>query len=55
MPSRASSVKLGQLQRSDSTPQSLFSKSAAAITSRKIVPEPSSWTRGAFAFLSPGA
>ena len=45
-PSRASSVKLGQDQRSASTPQSFFSRSAAAMASRKMVPEPSSCTRG---------
>ena len=42
-------VKLGQPQRSASTPQSCARSSAAAITSRRIVPEPSNCTRGAFA------
>jgi hypothetical protein len=52
LPLRASSVKLGQPQRSASTPQSFLSNSAAAMTSRKIVPEPSSCTRGAAGLLS---
>src|SRR5205823_4659889 len=52
-PSRANCVNDGQLHRSASTPQSLRNSAAASITSRKIVPEPSSWTRGDLAFLSP--
>ena len=48
MPSRRSSLKLGQLQTSAATPQSFFSISPAAITSRRMVPLPSSCTRGAF-------
>ena len=55
MPSRASSVKLGHDQRSDSTPQSESSSAAASITSRKIVPEPRSCTRGAFGFFAPAS
>src|SRR5205814_3418889 len=47
-PSRASSVKLGHPQRSDSIPKSVRSSSAAATTSRKIAPEPRSCTRGVF-------
>ena len=44
-PSRRNSVKLGQLQISAETPNSA-SNSAAAITSRRIVPLPSNCTRG---------
>src|SRR3546814_4148418 len=44
-PSRASSLKLGQDQMSAVTPKSLSSSSAAAMTSRRMVPEPISWTR----------
>jgi hypothetical protein len=40
--SRPNSVKLGQPHRSEAMPQSAYKTSAAAITSRKIVPEPSS-------------
>jgi hypothetical protein len=46
MPSRPCSVKLGQLQTSVATSKSLASRSAPAITSRRIVPLPSSCTRG---------
>ena len=46
MPSRRSSVKLGALHTSATTPHSSSSISAAAITSRRIVPEPMSWARG---------
>jgi hypothetical protein len=38
-------AKLGTLQMSEATPQSSASRSAAAITSRRIVPLPSSCTR----------
>ncbi len=46
MPSRRSSLKLGTLHTSAATPKSAASRSAAAITSRRIEPEPSSCTRG---------
>ncbi len=48
MPSRRSSVNEVTLQTSASTPKSCSSSSAAASTSRRIVPEPSSCTRGFF-------
>ncbi|MNJ68031.1 hypothetical protein D3C77_642460 [compost metagenome] len=44
-PLRRSSVKLVTLQMSDATPQSASSRSCAAMTSRRIVPEPISCTR----------
>ena len=47
IPSRPSSVKLVTLHTSAATPKSSRSSSAAASTSRRIVPDPSSWTRGA--------
>src|SRR3546814_5365902 len=50
-PSRANSLKLGQLQMSALTPKSLSSNSAAAITSRRIVPEPSNCTCGVLLLL----
>jgi hypothetical protein len=42
IPSRRNSLKLVALQMSDTTPKSSASMSAAAITSRKIEPEPRS-------------
>ena len=55
MPSRRSSLKLVALQMSAVTPKSALSSSAAAITSRRIVPEPTSWTRSPFFAVSPAA
>ena len=46
MPSRRSSVNEVTLHTSAPIPKSESSISAAASTSRRIVPEPSSWTRG---------
>src|SRR3546814_16962507 len=54
-PSRASSLKLGQDQMSAVTPKSLSSSSAAALTSRRMVPEPISWTRCSPFLGLPGA
>jgi hypothetical protein len=47
IPSRRSSVNDVTLHTSAAIPKSDSSSSAAASTSFKIVPEPSSWTRGA--------
>ena len=53
-PSRRSSVKLGQLQTSDLTLKSRSRSSAAARTSRRMVPLPRSWARRSpvFGFLA---
>jgi len=53
MPSRRSSLKLVALHTSAVTPKSAFSNSAAAITSRRIVPLPMSCTRSPFFAVFP--